>query len=184
MAASESGAYRGVAALPESMHAAVLHAPGDLRYEVVRTPRPRPGHVVVRVAVAGHCGSDLARIMITGTYSFPTIPGHEFAGRVAAIAEDVDAAWLERRVAVIPLIPCGQCEYCRTGWAHLCLRYSAATCWCSEWAPSARLRYSGPAYWAQTASLRPTSTTRSSMWHGNSVPTLRSIQRVLIYWQA
>lgn len=109
--------------LPDSMHAAVLHAPGDLRYEVVPAPRPRPGHAVVRVTAAGHCGSDLPRIMITGTYAFPTTPGHEFAGCVAAVAEDVDKSWLSRRVAVIPLIPCRQCAYCRTGWAYLCQQY-------------------------------------------------------------
>lgn len=123
MAVSASAAPEDVTARPESMHAAVLHAPGDLRYEVVRVPCPRAGRVLVRVAVAGHCGSDLPRIMVTGTYSLPTIPGHEFAGRVAQVAEDVDASWNGRRVAVIPLVPCGECEYCRVGWTYLCLRY-------------------------------------------------------------
>lgn len=114
---------REPATLPRSMRAAVLHRPGDLRYETVPTPRPRGGDVVIRVSAAGHCGSDLHRIMVAGTYTFPTIPGHEFAGSVVAVAPDVDPQWVGRRVAVVPLIPCGQCEYCRTGSAYLCLRY-------------------------------------------------------------
>ena len=67
-----------------AMRAAVLHAPGDLRVEDVAGSRHRPDEVLVRVMAAGICGSDIGRVMVTGTYRFPTIPGHEFAGRVEA----------------------------------------------------------------------------------------------------
>ena len=107
--------------LPDAMFAAVLYRPGDLRYEEVPTPRPQPGQVVVRVAAAGHCGSDLPRIMTTGTHTFPTIPGHELCGRVAETGAGVDVSWTGRRAALIPLIPCGRCAYCAAGMAHLCL---------------------------------------------------------------
>ena len=64
------------------MKAANLYAPGDIRYEEVPVPQPGPGEVLIKVKACGVCGSDIARVMQTGTYRFPTIPGREFAGEV------------------------------------------------------------------------------------------------------
>ena len=98
--------------LPSEMTAAVLHAPGDLRIEQVPVPQPGPGEVLIEVGACGICGSDVPRVLTKGTYSFPLIPGHEFAGTVAALGADVDE-WDEGdEVAVFPLIPCGECEGC------------------------------------------------------------------------
>lgn len=105
------------------MRAAVLHAPGDLRVEEVPVPEIGPGEVLVRVMAAGICGSDIGRVMVTGTYSFPTIPGHEFAGEVAAIGDGVAGLAVGDNVAVAPLMPCGRCEWCRAGKFSLCDDY-------------------------------------------------------------
>ena len=43
----------------DEMHAALLHARRDLRYEQVPIPSPRPDEVLVRIVVNGLCGSDI-----------------------------------------------------------------------------------------------------------------------------
>lgn len=106
------------------MKAAVLHAPGDLRVEEVPVPRPAAGEVLVKIGAAGICGSDIGRVMVTGTYRFPTIPGHEFAGTVAELGEGVEGLALGDTVAVAPLIPCRRCEWCRAGKFSLCDDYN------------------------------------------------------------
>jgi L-iditol 2-dehydrogenase len=103
------------------MMAAVLHAPGDLRIvEVARPADPGPGEVIVKVMAAGICGSDIARVMKTGTYRFPTIPGHEFAGIVEEVGSAVTGVRPGEAVAVAPLMPCFRCESCQHGHYSLC----------------------------------------------------------------
>ena len=103
------------------MRAAVLHAPADLRVEQVAVPVAGPGEVLVKVAAAGICGSDIGRVMVTGTYRFPTIPGHEFAGLVEAVGDGVDRLRPGDRVAVAPLMPCFRCAWCDAGaWSGTC----------------------------------------------------------------
>ncbi|GMU94206.1 MAG: galactitol-1-phosphate 5-dehydrogenase [Candidatus Hydrogenedentota bacterium] len=106
------------------MKASVLHGVGDLRYETVPDPEPAPGEAVVRVGACGVCGSDIPRIFSKGTYSFPTIPGHELAGTVARVGGGVDEALVGRRVTVFPLIPCRRCAMCEAGEYALCADYS------------------------------------------------------------
>lgn len=105
------------------MKACVLYGIDDLRYTDVPTPSPTPGRALVRVRACGICGSDIARVFTTGTYHFPTIPGHEFAGEVAAVAEGDDSSWIGRRVGVFPLIPCRECDSCRSGRYEMCRHY-------------------------------------------------------------
>ena len=105
------------------MKAWVLHGVGDLRLEEVPRPKPGAGEVLVRVAACGVCGSDIPRIFTKGTYRFPTIPGHEFAGTVEALGEGVSEEWQGARVAVSPLIPCYACAQCRAHQYELCTDY-------------------------------------------------------------
>lgn len=105
------------------MKAYVLHGIGDLRYEDRPMPELRPGWVLVKVLAAGICSSDIPRIFEKGTYHFPTIPGHEFCGRVQAVADDVDNSWLGKRVGIFPLIPCKKCPSCQKGQYETCEHY-------------------------------------------------------------
>ena len=68
--------------MPKTMKAAVLHGIDDLRYEDVPVPELGDHDVLVKIKACGICGSDLPRVLKTGTYHFPTIPGHEFGGEV------------------------------------------------------------------------------------------------------
>lgn len=105
------------------MKAYRLHGIGDLRLEEVPCPAPKPDEVLVRVKAVGICGSDIPRIYQTGTYHFPTIPGHEFAGLVESVGEDVNPEWKGSRVGVFPLIPCYDCGPCRAGQYEMCRSY-------------------------------------------------------------
>lgn len=105
------------------MKAYVLHGIGDLRYEAHPMPEPQPGWAVVKVLAAGICSSDIPRIFTKGTYHFPTIPGHEFCGRVEAVADNADSGWIGKRVGVFPLIPCGKCPSCQREEYETCEHY-------------------------------------------------------------
>lgn len=104
----------------ETMHAAVLHAVGDLRYETVPMPKAAKGEMLLEIAAAGICGSDLPRVLTKGTYHFPTIPGHEFSG---VIREAGDPALIGRHAAVFPLLPCRKCPSCQVGEFASCEHY-------------------------------------------------------------
>lgn len=106
------------------MKAHVLYAVGDLRWTEVSEPTLKSDEVMVRVRAAGICGSDVARVFKTGTYHFPTIIGHEFAGEVCQVFDSATQSHLlGRRVSVFPLKPCFRCENCRQGLYELCTDY-------------------------------------------------------------
>ena len=56
------------------------------------------------IGFCGVCGSDIPRCFTKGTYSFPTVCGHESAGTVEAVADDVENFKAGDCVAVFPLI--------------------------------------------------------------------------------
>lgn len=104
----------------KTMKAAVLHAVADFRYEEVPMPVREPGEVMIQVGACGVCGSDIPRVFTKGTYHFPTIPGHEFAGK---IVEADDPALVGRKAAIFPLIPCHKCAACEVGEYVNCEHY-------------------------------------------------------------
>ena len=103
------------------MKAAVLYGIGDLRVTEVPKPVIKEDEVLVKIEYCGICGSDIGRIFKTGTYHFPTIPGHEFSGEVV---EDESGEWLNKKVAVYPLLPCFKCESCKKEEYATCSDYS------------------------------------------------------------
>lgn len=106
------------------MKAFVLHGPGEYRVENDwPMPEVPDGWALVKVAYAGICGSDIPRFFTTGSYHHPMIIGHEFSGVVekAAVGSDIAAG---TPVAVLPIIPCGECEGCvGTKQPFHCSRY-------------------------------------------------------------
>jgi len=106
------------------MRALVLYGPGEFGVEQDwPAPRPKPGWALVRAAYSGICGSDMPRFLATGSYHHPMILGHEFAGYVEAPAPGSQRFQPGQAVAVLPLIPCGDCEGCRSGEPFHCTRY-------------------------------------------------------------
>ncbi|MDE6621816.1 MAG: galactitol-1-phosphate 5-dehydrogenase [Lachnospiraceae bacterium] len=106
------------------MKAWVLHSIGDIQFEDVKEPQPAEGEVIVKVKSVGICGSDIPRIYKTGTYHFPTVPGHEFSGIVADVGVGVKSEWKNKRVGVFPLIPCRVCTPCKKEQYEMCRNYS------------------------------------------------------------
>lgn len=90
------------------------------RLELQELPPPTAGGVLLRVAACGVCGSDLS--VYKGTPAMrarwhpPLVLGHEIAATVLEGPPD----WVGQRVAVNPLVACGQCDLCRRGLSNLC----------------------------------------------------------------
>ncbi len=106
------------------MKACVLHNVADLRYEDVLVPHPKTGEVLMKVKACGVCGSDIQRVWEKGTYSFPTIPGHEFAGEIVAVSDEENDGFIGKKAAVFPLLPCRRCEACEIGEFAQCKNYN------------------------------------------------------------
>lgn len=100
-------------------------APG-LELQVVDEPgRPGPGEVLVEVAAAGICGSDVHVYEWTTSYDFmrsrlPVTLGHEFCGRVAAVGPGVVGFAEGDLVAPMPTMGCMQCADCVGGQPLRC----------------------------------------------------------------
>lgn len=89
------------------------------RLEAVDAPRPaRPGECLVRVTMAGICGTDLE--LVKGYADFSGIPGHEFVGVVEAAQRPDDRHWVGQRVVGEINVGCGACRPCRDGITAHC----------------------------------------------------------------
>ena len=106
------------------MKAYVLEAVNKLEYKEVSMPECKSGYALVEVKAAGICGSDIPRIFETGTYHFPTIPGHEFSGIVREVVDEEYKDLIGERVGVFPLIPCRECTPCKEEKYELCRNYN------------------------------------------------------------
>jgi S-(hydroxymethyl)glutathione dehydrogenase/alcohol dehydrogenase len=104
------------------VRAAVLHAARTtLRVEEVRLEGPRPGEVLVRVAAAGVCHSDLHLAEgHLGEGRWPTVPGHEGAGVVEQLGAGVTHLAPDEPVAFCFVPSCGHCPECLAGRRNLC----------------------------------------------------------------
>ena len=106
-----------------TMQALVKGGPGQAGTSLREVPVPAPGRGQIRVAVTatGICGTDL-HIMDDEYLSVPpVVMGHEAAGVVDAVGDDVDAEAVGRRVALETYyVTCGSCAYCRAGSPNLC----------------------------------------------------------------
>ncbi|MEU7855997.1 alcohol dehydrogenase catalytic domain-containing protein [Nonomuraea sp. NPDC049141] len=95
---------------------------GDMSLVQVDTPEPGPGQVRVTVEASGVCHSDAMIIAghLPGT-TFPVTPGHEIAGRIDEIGDNVTGWAVGDRVAVGWYGgSCGHCDACREGDGVLC----------------------------------------------------------------
>lgn len=101
---------------------ALVYADWDqLEVREVSKPIARPGEVVVRVAAAGICGSELEGFATRSPRRTPPlVMGHEFCGEVAEVGEGVAGYRPGDRAVVNSVISCGRCDECRDGQSHLC----------------------------------------------------------------
>ena len=103
---------------------AILETPGKMIIEECEIPTPKANEVVVKLARVGMCGSDIHGFRF-GPY-IPPLPGqivglgHEPAGVVTAIGEDVTNLKIGDRVALEPGQPDYTCEFCLNGHYNVC----------------------------------------------------------------
>lgn len=94
---------------------------GPWRVADVDDPTPPSDGVVLHVEAAGLCRSDWhAWHGHDNVSTFPHVPGHEFAGTIAAVGEDVTRWRIGDRVAVPFACACGRCLVCESGNHQVC----------------------------------------------------------------
>jgi L-iditol 2-dehydrogenase len=94
-----------------------------LRVEQVDVPKIGKGELLIRNHVALTCGTDL-KMFLRGhrLATPPLIIGHEFAGTVEKVGEDVEGFEDGMRVVAANSAPCMSCYYCQIGKPNLCDR--------------------------------------------------------------
>jgi threonine dehydrogenase-like Zn-dependent dehydrogenase len=103
------------------MQAIRYAAKGDAGIADMPVPSLKPGHALIRVKASGLCQTDIE--VLHGHYGdgrFPLVPGHEYAGIVEAVADDVTTFAPGARVAINPNLACGHCRACEKGLFNLC----------------------------------------------------------------
>ena len=118
-----------MAELPATMQALVVQAPSVLEIHEVPVPEPGRNEVLARVRGVSIFGTDAH--LIHGDYpgfwppSFPFIPGHEWAGEIAALGPNAERyGWrVGDRVAGTSHDACGVCQKCVEGRYNLCENY-------------------------------------------------------------
>ena len=106
-----------------TMRAMVFHGPGDLRDEQVPVPEPAAGEVVLKVDAALTCGTDVKTLRRGHPVMIPRLPtvfGHEFAGRVAAVGAGVRGVREGDHAVAANSAPCRICPLCLAGRPNLC----------------------------------------------------------------
>src|SRR5712692_8328116 len=106
-----------------SMLAAMFYAPRDVRLEQRPVPQPGAGEVLLKVAAATTCGTDVKAYLRGHPLLYRQTPagfGHEVAGVVAATGTGVTQCAEGDAVVVANSAPCQQCYYCRRGSFSLC----------------------------------------------------------------
>ena len=91
----------------------------DHGFEVVDLPdpTPEPDQLVIRVEACGVCGSDIKAQPFAPA---GMVMGHELGGEVVAVGSHADGWHEGTNVAVLPVISCGSCRYCRAGLVAHC----------------------------------------------------------------
>lgn len=106
------------------IQAAVLYDHNQpMKVETLDLAPPQPGEVLVRMGAAGVCHSDYHVISGQGEHEFPVVLGHEGAGEVLAMGEDVTRVDVGDHVVLSWIPYCGTCYHCTHDETHLCQTY-------------------------------------------------------------
>ena len=114
--------------------AAILYEPSDAdnlaeaapaTFETIDVADPTGEEVLVEITAASLCHTDVGITRGHLEESFPLVMGHEGAGRVRAVGDDVESVEPGDQV-VLGRITCGRCEFCRQGNGQLCTKRTEA----------------------------------------------------------
>ncbi len=105
------------------MKAAVYYGPRDMKVVERTTPIPGDNDVIINVKACGVCGTDVHMFEGqegSGEVKGEMIFGHELAGIITSIGQNVTRFAVGDRVCVDPNVLCGNCYYCRSSLGHFC----------------------------------------------------------------
>ncbi len=107
----------------KSMKAAVFYGKHDIKIENIAVPEIKGDEVLVKVAYCGVCGTDVH--IYEGDKGCaevhpPIVLGHEFAGEIVAVGENVKNRKAGDRVDVDPNVLCESCPACLAAKGHFC----------------------------------------------------------------
>jgi L-iditol 2-dehydrogenase len=109
--------------LPDSMRAAVFRGAEKVAIERIPVPPVGSRELLVKILANTICGTDTR--IVTGSKTkgvrIPSVLGHEFVGRVAAVGAQVEGFTVGDAVAMAPVIPCLRCVNCREDRENICL---------------------------------------------------------------
>jgi propanol-preferring alcohol dehydrogenase len=113
--------------------ARIVNVNEPLQIQELQTPKPNGSQILIKVQSEGVCHSDVR--VWEGYYEgiggqplkttdrgvkYPLTPGHEIAGRVDSLGEQVKGFGKNEKVLVYPWIGEGMCPACRIGEENLC----------------------------------------------------------------
>src|SRR5215831_4872344 len=113
--------------------ARIVNVKEPLQIQTLETPKPKGNEVLIKVESAGVCHSDIH--LWEGGYQgpagqfmkatdrgvkYPLTPGHEVAGVIDSMGEEVEGFKKNEKVLVFPWIGEGLCPACRVGEENLC----------------------------------------------------------------
>ncbi len=103
------------------MKAAVYYGPGKIKVEDVPAPEAGRGELILRVVSCAICGTDL-RIYKHGHKKVhpPHIIGHEVAGVIEKVGQDVKSYGDGQMVLLVTEVGCNTCRWCLEGRKNLC----------------------------------------------------------------
>ena len=109
--------------MSDKMMAAVLYGKENVRVERIDIPKLASDEVLVKVKVALTCGTDL-KVWRQGFHARmitpPAVFGHELAGTIEKVGDEVDDFRVGQRVVASNSAPCGECHFCHKDLENLC----------------------------------------------------------------
>jgi L-iditol 2-dehydrogenase len=93
---------------------------GQRQAEITNVPVPRlhPGEILIKLAAAGICGTDIEKVH--GAYGPGGILGHEVSGTIESVGDEVTDLRKSDRVIAHHHVPCYNCHYCHQGDHTMC----------------------------------------------------------------
>ncbi len=94
--------------------------PGNLELKDLAEPKPMKNEVLIEVAAAGICGTDIHIKHDQAFYTPPVVLGHEYSGKVVEVGSEVSQVYVGDLVVSPATQYCGICYQCKTGHMNRC----------------------------------------------------------------
>ena len=103
------------------MKQAIMTEPGKIEFRQVDRPAIRDDEILMQTKRIGVCGSDIHVFHGNHPYTnYPIVQGHEVAGIVAEVGQNVAGIAVGDKVTFTPQVICGECYPCQNGMYNVC----------------------------------------------------------------